>query len=204
MKRLPIVLSATSLLVALFGSTPLGHAVASKVPPFAKQAGYAQRAGIAAALSGIKVSEQPRPGMLLPLGSDGKFPASVGAIGPTGPKGDKGDRGEQGPAGQKGATGPAGPTGPRGPSGSSGVTGWEFRTLGQVLAEDTVYTWSVHCAAGKKALGGGVAVDGVRLPKSTTVRQSAPDGLATGWLVTVSNSGSSIRAYAWVICASVG
>jgi len=45
MSRLALALSATALTVALFGSTPVGHAVGSKVPFFAKTAGYANRAG---------------------------------------------------------------------------------------------------------------------------------------------------------------
>ena len=98
MKRLPLVLSATALVVAVFGSTPVGHAVGSAIPAFAKSAGYAKQAGNASALNGIKASKQPRPGMLVPLGADGKFPASVGLVGPAGPKGDKGDKGATGPS----------------------------------------------------------------------------------------------------------
>ena len=74
MRRLPLVLSATALVVAVFGSTPVGHAVGSAIPAFAKSAGYAKQAGNASALNGIKASKQPRPGALLPLGADGKFP----------------------------------------------------------------------------------------------------------------------------------
>ena len=65
MKRLPLVLSTTALIVAVFGSTPVGHAVASAIPPFAKSAGYAKQAGNASALNGIRASKQPRPGTLL-------------------------------------------------------------------------------------------------------------------------------------------
>ena len=127
MKRLPLVLSTTALVVAVFGSTPVGHAVGSAIPAFAKSAGYAKQAGNASALNGIKASKQPRAGTLLPLGADGKFPVSVGAVGPAGPKGEKGEKGETGAAGQKGATGAtgaAGAVGARGPAGPSGVSGW--------------------------------------------------------------------------------
>jgi hypothetical protein len=47
-ERLPIVLSAAALLVAVFGATPLGHAAGralQSVPPFAKRAGFARFAG---------------------------------------------------------------------------------------------------------------------------------------------------------------
>jgi hypothetical protein len=93
MKRLPTVLSATALLVALFGSTPVGHAIASKVPPFAKKAGYADTARNAMAVNGIKASKQPLPGALLALDDQGKLPVSVGAVGPAGAKGEQGERG---------------------------------------------------------------------------------------------------------------
>ena len=64
-QRLPLILSSTALVVAVFGATPLGHAagrLAQSVPPFAKKAGYAKRAGVAAnalALNGHKASTTP-------------------------------------------------------------------------------------------------------------------------------------------------
>jgi len=68
-------LSATALAVAVLGSTPAGHAVGSKIPAFAKSAGYAKQAGNASALNGIRASKQPRPGLLVPLGADGRSAA---------------------------------------------------------------------------------------------------------------------------------
>jgi len=50
-QRVSTVLSATALLVAVFGATPLGNAAnraIRKVPPFATSAGYAKVAGDAA------------------------------------------------------------------------------------------------------------------------------------------------------------
>ncbi len=209
MKRLPMVLSAAALVVAVFGSTPLGHAVTSAVPPFAKKAAYAERAGTAGALNGIKASKQPRAGQLVPLGQDGKFPASVGIAGPAGPQGPKGDTGEQGPAGPKGATGPKGAEGPSGPAGTrgpSGVSGWTYLTAGETIKPGAAETktWQVNCPAGKKALGGGVAIPYPNL--YARILQSAPSGAAaTGWLVSVRNEypNYTITAYVWVICASV-
>jgi hypothetical protein len=106
-QRLPVVLSLTALVVAVLGSTSVGQAVVSAVPPFAKRAGYAKRAGDAGSVGGIKASRQPRAGLLVPLGADGKFPPSVGAAGP---QGEKGDRGPQGLTGPQGATGRPGPS----------------------------------------------------------------------------------------------
>ena len=208
MKRLPLVLSTTALIVAVFGSTPVGHAVGSAIPPFAKSAGYAKQAGNASALNGIKASKQPRAGTLLPLGADGKFPVSVGAVGPAGAKGEKGEAGPAGPrgaTGATGATGAAGARGPVGPAGPSGVSGWQYLVSDgtRIKAGDWANV-SVNCPSGKKALGGGVAV---LVPNyRSRVTQSAPGGAAaTGWVGTVANDypTASITAYAWVICANV-
>jgi hypothetical protein len=204
MKRLPLVLSATALVVAVFGSTPVGHAVGSAIPAFAKSAGYAKQAGNASALNGIKASKQARPGMLVALGTDGKFPSSVGLVGPAGPAGPKGDRGDTGAVGPKGATGQTGPVGARGPSGPSGVSGWSYLTKGASLSGESFKTVNVDCPAGKKALGGGVAVTSGLW--AMRVIQSAPSGAAaTGWLATVANDASNYTTsfYVWAICASV-
>jgi hypothetical protein len=77
MQRLPLAIAITALVVALFGSTPLGEAagdLAGKIVPRAKRADYATNAG---AVNGIKASRRPRPGFLVPLGADGKLPASA-------------------------------------------------------------------------------------------------------------------------------
>jgi hypothetical protein len=94
-QRLPLVLSAMALVIALLGGTPLGRAardLTRVVPPFAKRAGYAANAG---AVNGLRASKEARAGYLVPLGADGRFPVSVGQAGPAGP---------QGPAGPAGAT----------------------------------------------------------------------------------------------------
>jgi hypothetical protein len=49
-KKLPLILSATALLVALFGSTPLGEAARNAIVPHAKFADNA------ASVNGIKAS----------------------------------------------------------------------------------------------------------------------------------------------------
>ena len=98
-QRLPLVLSGVALAVALLGATPLGeaaHDLTRGIPPFAKRAGFANNS---AAVNGIHASRTAKPGNLVPLGRDGKFPASVGQVGPAGPTG------AQGPAGPAGAGG---------------------------------------------------------------------------------------------------
>jgi collagen triple helix repeat protein len=215
--RISIVLSATALVVALFGSTPLGHAVSSAVPPFAKHAKTADYAKNAGAVNGLKASKRPRVGWLVALGKDGKFPASVGQVGPTGPKGDpgpqgpKGDKGNPGPMGPKGVagpkggtgpTGPIGPAGPAGPPGPPGISGWQAVTRTETFGAGVDAEIAVDCPAGKKALGGGVA-GGIGV---LIVRQSAPNGALgdRGWVVEVQNTfNKSTSVTIWAICAVV-
>ena len=202
MTRLPLVLSATALLVAVLGSTPVGHAVGSNVPLFAKKAGYADRAGTAAALSGVKLSRQPRPGRLLPLGADGRFPSSVGAVGPAGQQGPAGDTGARGATGPKGDPGPQGPRGYTGPPGSIGISGLEYVTSpGADVPNGQRKSATVLCSKGKKALGGGVSTSSLL----AHVRVSAPLNGGTGWAGTTANSTAQYddRMYVWVICANV-
>jgi hypothetical protein len=96
--RLPIILSATALLVAVFGSTPLGQAAGTAL---ARTAVFAKNAG---KVNGIKASRTPKAGRLLALGPDAKLPRSAFPDGVNTP----GPRGPQGPAGPKGPQGPAG------------------------------------------------------------------------------------------------
>jgi Collagen triple helix repeat (20 copies) len=216
-RRLPLVLSTTALVIALFGATPLGRAVTSVVPPFAKHARTADFATNAGAVNGLKASTRPRPGRLVALGTDGRFPVSVGQVGPQGPqgsKGDKGDRGDQGQPGSAGARGPAGPTGARGlqgpigpvgPAGPTGVSGWQFLVQGRTIpAQGTPNVWSVECPTGKKALGGGVTLDRFDASHFKLI-ESGPDGQATGWTAAAVNAGASFdtTAFVWVICAFV-
>src|SRR5581483_254304 len=92
-QRVPIVLSVTAIVVAVMGATPMGHAARQAlgtVPPFATNAG---------SVNGIKASKTPKPGHLLPLGKNGRFPGSVVPPGPRGPSGRQGPAGPAGPAG---------------------------------------------------------------------------------------------------------
>lgn len=99
--RLPLFIASLALIVALIG-TPLVQAGASAV----RRALFASDSG---AVNGIKASKTPKPGRLLALNRDGKFPASVVPAGARGAKGETGAGGPQGPAGATGAQGPAGP-----------------------------------------------------------------------------------------------
>jgi hypothetical protein len=173
--RLPVVLSFTALAIALLGSTSVGHAFSSGV---AKRAVFAKNAG---AVNHIKASRTPRPGMLVPLGQDGKFPASVGLAGPKGEKGDKGDTGAQGPA---------------------GLSGYGFYLERRDISAGATEIWAALCPAGQKVLGGGVSSTD---PAKAKITESAPViEEPNGWGAGMYNGGTTtIAAYAWAICANV-
>src|SRR5215211_4474749 len=209
-ERLPIVLSATAVAVAMFGSTPVGHAVASAVPPLATHAKTADFATNAGAVNGIKASRRPRAGQLVPLAANGRFPSSVDIGGPAGPQGPKGDKGAEGPAGPRGATGTtgaagtAGARGPAGPPGLNGISGWEYLTSKRDIAPKSFPVFQVACSSGKKALGGGVSIDG-EFQYLAHVLTTAPTSAGTGWVARVFNNATNktVTGYAWVICAYV-
>src|SRR3954465_3353338 len=77
MHRLPLMFSASALVVALFGATPVGEAagsVAAKGRAFAKRAGYATNSG---AVNGIRAARAPAAGRLVPLDKNAKLPEAA-------------------------------------------------------------------------------------------------------------------------------
>lgn len=76
--RLPLALSLTALAVAVVGSTPLGEAAGERIVPLARFARNADK------VDGIHAARTPRPGRLLALGRNAKFPASALPAGPAG------------------------------------------------------------------------------------------------------------------------
>jgi hypothetical protein len=161
-QRLPVVLSAAALVVAALSATPQGIAAlkggAVRVALYAKNA---------AKVGGIAASKKPKPGKLVPLGRNGKFPASVfpggvkgppgaeGARGPAGPAGPQGPVGSLGPRGPKGATGPAGPKGTTGAQGLVGPPGgFGLLNLGRAtLSKVTVSAGGAHSSSAAGADG---------------------------------------------------
>jgi hypothetical protein len=182
-QRLPIILSATALAVALFGSTPLGHAVVSAVPPFATHAKTADYAKNAGAVSGLKASKRPHAGWLVALAKDGKFPASVGQVGPAGQRGDKGAPGLQGAKGDSG------------PAGSPGISAYETLMSQTVtLGPNGVVSQTLNCPTGKVPLGGG-------FNGNATFTESIP--FDNGWAVRGQAGAAGAEFNVFVVCAKV-
>jgi hypothetical protein len=178
-QRLAIVLSATALVVALLGATPLGEA-ARDILPIARYAKNSDK------VDGINASRIPRPGYLVPLGANGHFPQAVGAIGPPGPPG---------PPGAAGPTGPAGPVG--------GVL------VSTDTAADSSSPKSTQalCPAGKRVLGGGTELSTNAAGGPIAVQDSHPLTNAGGWYASAAEVGSFTQSWAlrvWAVCAAVG
>ena len=181
-RRLPLILGATALAVALFGSTPLGEAARNAIPPLAKKANFAANAG---AVNGLRASRTPKPNYLVPLGGDGKFPASVGAIGPPGP------------------------VGPRGDAGLPGVSGLLAVSVSSGADSSSPKTSTATCPLGKRVLGGGATIVGGGLG-GPAVTQSQPVGggatTVNAWIATAEELGTyaaSWRLIAYAVCATV-
>ena len=142
-ERLPLVLSASALLVALLGTTPLGHAAGRAihaVPPFAKTAGYAKFAGDSTKLNGRRSTFAGIPGSIPVVGRNGKLPASIGAVGPQGPQGERGLKGD------------------KGDQGATGIS--ELETVSATSPSSSLdsRTFGLSCPAGKVMLGGGAGI----------------------------------------------
>ena len=205
--RLPLLLSLTALVVAVFAPQPMGnaalragsavvkhalfadraqharfardavHATRSDRAGKAKKADFAQNAG---AVNTIKASRTPTPNMLLPLDANGKLPTSIGAVGPVGP------------------AGKAGPTGP------IGVSAEQLVTADSSTNSNTVKSRSVSCPSGKKVVGGGAAVN--TTSNSLAITRSSPSGDLTTWTAEAQETAAfagNWRVTVYAVCAKV-
>jgi hypothetical protein len=75
-QRLPLILSATALLVALLGATPLGQAAGNAIAKAVPIANFARNAG---KLNGHTSSVAPGPGQIPVVDAEGKLAPSLGA-----------------------------------------------------------------------------------------------------------------------------
>jgi hypothetical protein len=164
-QRLPIVVSATALVVAVFGSTGIGHAaMQAVVPQYSKTAGYAKFAGNSTQLNGRRSTLAGAPGSIPVVGKNGKLPVTIGAVGPQGP------------------AGPAGAAGAKGAVGAPGISGYEIAT--RKFPGGGSGNQTTPCPSGKKVIGGGISIEAAGGGHgNSVVNDSYPAG-ETGWGAT--------------------
>ena len=192
--RLPLILSTTAVLVAVFGSTPVGEAAYNAIAPNSIGARELRNGAVTnAKLRGDAVtSGKVRDGSLRAIDfKPGQLPA-----GPPGPKGDKGDKGAKGD---------------RGPKGDPGATNVVVRRrlVDKPATGGTIgMAYAVACAPGERAVGGGAgpattggATGGVTLVSSSPV-PNTEGAVPTGWKagLTVTNPGA-LQIGFYVVCA---
>lgn len=183
--RLPIALSVTALVVALVGSTPLGHAAASAVK------------------TGVGKASRATP------------QRSTVLRGPRGPRGKRGRRGPAGPRGPIGPIGPIGLAGPRGPTGVAGEDGLPgadglpgpvdvVQIVGSTPNPPGEQTLVVAaCPEDMKVIGGGVYATG-DFAAQQSVNASSPSADGTNWFGYVDNRGSTSQPISAIaLCAHV-
>jgi len=97
-------------------------------------------------------------------------------------QGPKGDTGAAGATGAQGLQGPKGDTGAQGPAGTAAVS---VHSSPYTLAANAAQTFTVSCAAGQKAVGGGYDGDGTDAVINLDLKPTAADD---GWTIRLGNA----------------
>ena len=225
-ERLPIVLSAAALVVALLGVTPLGQAAGSaaanglttaKVSLGGAEFGTAGAGAKPRVIRGPRGRTGPRgpagpAGSVGPAGSAGSAGSvgPAGAVGSAGPPGAAGPQGELGPQGFQGATGatgatggtgPKGPQGPQGPQGPAGVPNTTVVTTTFSTPGGSFASGIAMCPAARpNVLGGGYELSD-SIGNLANIMQTRPLGGEDGWLVRVrSGAQNAFNTTVWAVC----
>ena len=188
-QRLPMIFSVTALVVAVLGSTPLGHAALNVLAPGSVGTSQLKDQAVIASklangsVTGAKLrgdavdSGKVRNGSLKSIDfAAGQIPA-----GPAGPKGDKGSKGD------------------------SAATTVVVRRHTTPLAAGGAANFSVSCSAGEHAIAGGAGITGQASNSAVTVTDSKPlptdeGATPTGWTAGLTTKiATEIAVY--VICA---
>jgi hypothetical protein len=203
------ILAATALVVAVFGSTPLGQAAGSLIPARNSVATAQLKRN---AVTGPKIKKNAVTGVKVKNGTLLAADFKPGQL-PAGPQGPKGDPGSQGPKGDSGSQGPKGDTGlpgaqgPKGDKGEPGATKVMVRTgpLGPPAGPGGDSMALASCLAGETLVGGATAPPTVVGAAKPTLWYSGLYGGGLTWSVSYRNdggAGSVLYAQASALCAS--
>jgi hypothetical protein len=200
------ILAATALVVAVFGSTPLGHAAGSVILA-RSSVGTSQLKKNA--VTGAKLRKNAVTGLKVKNGTLMKADFKAGQL-PAGPQGPKGDKGDPGPAGGQGAPGPAGPAGPQGVPGTpGGPAGYEVLSATTEFSGADSKSTFVDCPAGKVAVGGGANLVSLAAAAGkvalTASQAKAAFGSSPGWFASAQEvipTDASWRLNVSVSCAN--
>jgi hypothetical protein len=102
--------------------------------------------------------------------------------------------------------GPPGPVGPVGPGGPPGVSGFQPVFTTGAVNTTAFKTLNANCPAGKRALGGGVAITPSSAGTAVAITRSYVGGNATGWETAARETTAFAGSWglnAVVICANV-
>jgi hypothetical protein len=179
--RLPLVLSTTALIVAVFGSTPLGQAAYNAVVPKNSVGAQQLRNGAVtnAKLRGDAVtSGKVKNGSLLSI----DFKAGQLPTGPSGAQGTKGDKGD------------------KGDTGAPGLSGYEIVRASTTVPASGISEAQAACPSGKKVIGGAGSVQG--LPPGVFIHTQVVEPSIYG-AYAVNTTAVSQQVNATAICATV-
>jgi Collagen triple helix repeat (20 copies) len=186
--RLPLILSATALLISVFGATSLGQAAYTAVVP--KNSVGPDQIRNAAVTNAKLRGDAVTSGKVL-NGSLRMIDFKAGQL-PAGPKGDKGEKGERG---EKGAKGDKGDKGVPGISGYNVIQGQTRSTTNAFQAV------SATCPTGSRPVGGGGFT---QTPGAgVTVRNSFPVNNGWGIVVDAKTPTPAWNYIPYVICVTV-
>jgi Collagen triple helix repeat (20 copies) len=220
--KLTTILAVTALVVAVFGSTPLGQAAGRLVLPKnsvgavqLKKSAVSGKKLAKNAVSGTKLAKDAVTGAKVKDGTllAADFQAGQIPAGPQGPKGNpglrgpKGDpgaqglKGDQGLQGIQGIQGIQGQKGAKGDTGAAGISGYQMVYSSWVnIAYGQLATVGAICPAGKKVLSGGP--DTANGEPHLAIVYSVPLTDAM-WSVRVFDVGTGGLVRAWAVCATV-
>jgi hypothetical protein len=197
--RLQAAVSATALVVAVLGWTPLGEAAREAVfPPNCVGSTQLRDNAVLSAkirngsVTGIDVQKNTLTGAHVKAGSLLATDFKAGQL-PAGPKGDKGDKGPKGDKGDKGLPG------------DPGVSGYVVVQGPTVqVAAGAFGQARASCTGGKKALGGGGHSVGGAVSQGKVYLVSSLPSNGSEWVANFRNtSTAAVGSYAYVVCATV-